>query len=253
MTSQPMTITELSVVFGLLIGATEPLRKLSGVVSGINSGSACANILYPLLDSQTQIVDPAVPQTLSKPHSRIEFNNVTFSYDGQHNVLTNVNLVIPFRERLAVIGPNGGGKSTLTNLLCRFFDPQQGTVMIDGIAEVIDAAKKAKAHDFISEFAEGYQTMMGPNGQRLSGGQRQRIALARALLRRSEILILDEATNQIDVDSELLIHESLLNYAQDRTLIMVTHRQSTLDLATRIVQVDRGTITEIPVNKLKAA
>ena len=294
MTSQPMTITELSVVFGLLVGATEPLRKLSGVVSGINSGSACANILYPLLDSQTQIVDPAVPQTLSKPHSRIEFNNVTFSYDGQHNVLTNVNLVIPFRERLAVIGPNGGGKSTLTNLLCRFFDPQQGTVMIDGVslkdlairdlrsriaivsqqseffnetifhnirygrweatdAEVIDAAKKAKAHDFISEFAEGYQTMMGPNGQRLSGGQRQRIALARALLRRSEILILDEATNQIDVDSELLIHESLLNYAQDRTLIMVTHRQSTLDLATRIVQVDRGTITEIPVNKLKAA
>ncbi len=294
MTSQPMTVTELTVVFGLLVGATEPLRKLSGAIAGINSGSAAADLLYPLLDKQTQIVDPPNPQQLSAPHHAIQFQNVTFSYDGKHDVLTNVNLTIPFGERLAVVGPNGGGKSTLMNLLCRFFDPQQGQLLIDGFSlkdlalhdirsriaivsqqseffnetiqhnirygrweatdeEVIEAAKKAKAHDFISGFAQGYQTRVGPNGQRLSGGQRQRIALARALLRNSEILILDEATNQIDVESEKLIHEALLCHACDRTLIMITHRQSTLTLATRVVQVDRGGLTVISESQSKAA
>lgn len=294
MTAQPMTIAELSVVFGLLIGATEPLRKLSGVISSINIGSAAANLLYPLLDKQTQIVDPPEPKQISKPHRCIEFQNVTFSYGGKHNALRNVNLTIPFGERLAIVGPNGGGKSTLMNLLCRFFDPQQGDVLIDNTSlkdlalhdlrgriaivsqqseffnesilhnirygrweateeEVFEAAKKAKAHDFISEFADGYETSVGPNGQRLSGGQRQRIALARALLRNSEILILDEATNQIDVESEKLIHEVLLEYGRGRTLIMITHRQSTLALATRIVQVDRGVLTEVTGSALKAA
>ncbi len=294
MTAQPMTIAELSVVFGLLIGATEPLRKLSGVISGINFGSAAADLLYPLLDKQTQIVDPAEPKQLSNPHRCIQFQNVTFSYDGAHNVLTNVNLTIPFGERLAVVGPNGGGKSTLMNLVCRFFDPQQGTVLIDNTSlrdlslynlrsriaivsqqseffnesilhnirygrweatdeEVIEAAKKAKAHDFISEFAEGYATSVGPNGQRLSGGQRQRIALARALLRNTEILILDEATNQIDLESEKLIHDALLEHGRGRTLLMITHQQSTLSLATRVVQVDRGHVTEVVSTALKAA
>ena len=294
MTNHPMTIAELTVVFGLLIGATEPLRKLSAVISGINFGSAAADLLYPLLDKQTQIVDPAEPKLLSKPHRSIKFQDVTFSYDGTHNVLRNVNLTIPFGERLAVVGPNGGGKSTLMNLLCRFFDPQQGAVLIDNTSlkdlslydlrsriaivsqqseffnesilhnirygrweateeEVIEAAKKAKAHDFISEFELGYETLVGPNGQRLSGGQRQRIALARALLRNTEILILDEATNQIDVDSEILIHEALLEHGRGRTLIMITHRQSTLALATRVVQVDRGELTEVTTAALKAA
>jgi ATP-binding cassette subfamily B protein/subfamily B ATP-binding cassette protein MsbA len=174
----------------------------------------------------------------------------------------------------------------MLNLLCRFYDPQQGKVRIGGISlrrlairdirsriaivsqqsdffnesilhnirygrweatneEVIEAAKKAKAHDFISEFPQGYQTVVGPNGQRLSGGQRQRIALARALLRNCEILILDEATNQIDVESEKLIHAALLEHGRDRTLIMITHHQSTLTLATRVVQLDRGQLTEV--------
>ena len=294
MTGQPMTITELSVVFSLLVGATEPLRKLSGVISGINSGSAAADLLYPLLDLQTQIVDPAEPKQLSKPHRQIEFQDVTFSYDGKQKVLTNVNLTIPFGERLGVVGANGGGKSTLMNLLCRFFDPQKGAVLIDGVSlkdlaihdlrnriaivsqqseffnesilhnirygrweatdeEVIEAAKKAKAHEFITEFAQGYETRVGPNGQRLSGGQRQRIALARALLRNAEILILDEATNQIDIASETLIHEALLEHGRGRTLIMITHRPSTLVLATRVISIDRGVVTVVNDAQSKAA
>jgi ATP-binding cassette subfamily B protein/subfamily B ATP-binding cassette protein MsbA len=118
--------------------------------------------------------------------------------------------------------------------------------------EVIAAAKLARADAFISSFPHGYQTHVGPNGQRLSGGQRQRIALARAFLRNSEILILDEATSQIDVESERLIHEALSEFGKDRTLIMITHRESTLSLATRIVRIDRGKLEHVPIS-LKAA
>jgi ATP-binding cassette subfamily B protein/subfamily B ATP-binding cassette protein MsbA len=264
------------------------------VFAGINSGSAAADLLYTLLDQQSQIADPEHPKTLAAPHRAIEFRDLTFSYDGQHQALRNVNLTIPFGERLAIVGPNGGGKSTLMNLLCRFFDPQQGAVLIDGTdirevslhhlrrriaivtqqseffnetvlhnirygrwdatdEEVIEAAKKAKAHDFISEFDQGYQTLVGPNGQRLSGGQRQRIALARAILRNAEILILDEATSQIDAESEKLIHDVLLDYGHGRTLIMITHRQSTLDLATRVIQIDRGELKVMFESLAKAA
>jgi len=119
--------------------------------------------------------------------------------------------------------------------------------------EVYEAARRAKAHDFISGFAEGYQTLVGPNGQRLSGGQRQRIALARAILRNAEILILDEATSQIDRESEKLIHEALAELGKERTMIMITHRESTLSLATKIVQIQHGELTPLPVKHGKAA
>jgi subfamily B ATP-binding cassette protein MsbA len=109
----------------------------------------------------------------------------------------------------------------------------------------------ARAHDFIETFPEGYATLVGPNGQRLSGGQRQRIALARAILRDSAILIMDEATSQIDVDSERLIHDALAEFGRDRTLIMITHRESTLALADKVVRVENGVLAE--TNRLSHA
>jgi ATP-binding cassette subfamily B protein/subfamily B ATP-binding cassette protein MsbA len=292
--TRPFSIPALTVFFGLMIGAADPLRKLSSVITSINTGMAAANMLYPLLDMQSQIVDPPAPKQVASPHRQLEFRNVGFSYDGSHYVLQNVNLKVPLGERLAVVGPNGGGKSTLTNLLCRFFDPQQGEIIIDGVSlkemaladlrgrialvtqqtelfndtilhnirygrwnatdeAVIEAAKQAKAHDFISGFSDGYKTLVGPNGQRLSGGQRQRIALARAILRNAEILILDEATSQIDVESESLIHEVLAEFGKGRTMIMVSHRKSTLALATKIVQIDHGVLTIQERSESKAA
>jgi ABC-type multidrug transport system fused ATPase/permease subunit len=119
--------------------------------------------------------------------------------------------------------------------------------------EIEDAARRAHAHEFIAEFPEGYRTMVGPNGFRLSGGQRQRIALARAFLRNAEILVLDEATSQIDVESEQLIHEALARYVENRTVIMITHRASTLALADAIVEVEHGQVTKRPVDRSKAA
>jgi ATP-binding cassette, subfamily B, bacterial MsbA len=291
---QPLDIVSVTVFFGFLVGAADPLRKLSGVISGVNLGMAAANMLYPLLDIESRLVEPKVPKSLPTPHREIEFRDVTFSYDGMQQALQNVNLAISLGEHLAVIGPNGGGKSTLINLLCRFYDPQQGDVLIGGVSlrevsikelrsrialvnqqtelfnesilhnirygrwdasepDVIAAAQLARAHDFISGFPDGYRTIVGPNGQRLSGGQRQRIALARAFLRNAEILILDEATSQIDAESERLIHDALADFGRDHTLIMITHRESTLALANRIVRVEYGKLEQVSPGATKAA
>lgn len=294
LTSEPLSIPALMAFFAFLVGAADPLRKLSTVITNINMGMVAADLLYPLLDMAGRIENPKNPKSVASPHRKLEFRNISFSYDGSHYVLNNVDLTIPFGEHLAIVGPNGGGKSTLINLVCRFFDPQQGEIAIDGVSlkemtvadlrgrialvtqqtelfnesimhnirygcwnatdeQVIEAAKRAKAHDFISSFSDGYNTVVGPNGQRLSGGQRQRITLARAILRNAEILILDEATSQIDADSERLIHDALVEIGRGRTMIMISHRKSTLELADRIVEIDHGHMRFIDRTEAKAA
>ena len=294
MTDRPMTVPGIMVFFGMLIGASDPVRKLSGVFTGVNVGVVGANALYPLLDTPSTLKEPAEPKQLARPHREIRLDHVSFSYDGIDTVLDDVSLSIEFGERVAIVGPNGGGKSTLVNLVCRFYDPTKGKVLIDGVAltdvalkdlrsrialvtqqtelfnesilynirygrweateeEIVEAAKKAHAHEFISDFPEGYKTMVGPNGFRLSGGQRQRIALARAFLRNAEILVLDEATSQIDVESERLIHDALAEYVENRTVIMITHRASTLELADSILQVEHGKVTKRPAKQYLAA
>jgi ATP-binding cassette subfamily B protein/subfamily B ATP-binding cassette protein MsbA len=282
------------VFFAMLIGAADPLRKLSGVITGINNGTAAANLLYPILDTPSRLVEEECTASLPSRHESIEFRDVCFSYDGVRPVLQVANCEIRRGEHVAIVGPNGSGKSTIVNLLCRFYDPQSGDILIDGISlrdlsiddlrsriavvlqqtelfnetilhnirygrwdatddEVVAAAKMARAHDFISDFPHSYQTVVGPNGQRVSGGQRQRIALARAILRDAEILVLDEATSQIDAESERLIHDALDEFGRDRTLIMVTHRESTLSLATRIVRVENGKLETLESPQLQAA
>ena len=293
MCDKPLSITLMTVFFAMLVGASDPLRKLSTVITGVNNGMAAADLLYPMLEMKPHLTETTTPKQLPVRHEQIEFRDVSISYDGIQEVLTHMNLVISRGDHLAIVGPNGGGKSTIVNLLCRFYDPHQGEVLIDGVSlrdvtlkdlrsrialvtqqtemfnesllhnirygrwdatdeEVLAAARLARADQFISAFPSGYQTLVGPNGQRLSGGQRQRIALARAFLRNAEILILDEATSQIDVESEKLIHEALTEYGQDRTLIMITHRESTLSLASRIIRIEHGRLEHMPVG-VKAA
>jgi len=294
MTDQPMSVPGIMIFFGFLIGASDPVRKLSGVITGLNIGMVGAQALYPLLDTPSKLAEAANPRTVPAPHREIRLEKVSFSYDGIDTVLKDVDVSIRFGERVAIVGPNGGGKSTLVNLICRFYDPTKGRVLLDGVPltelslhdlrrriamvtqqtelfnesihynirygrwdateeEIEAAARKAHAHDFISEFPEGYRTMVGPNGFRLSGGQRQRIALARALLPDAEILVLDEATSQIDVESERLIHEALAAYVENRTVIMITHRASTLALADAIIEVDHGVVTKRPARQHQAA
>ena len=294
MTDQPMTVSGIMVFFGLLIGASDPVRKLSAVITGFNMGIVGAQGLYPLLDTPSKLSEASAPRTLPSPHREIRLDGVSFSYDGIDTVLRDVNVSIAFGERVAIVGPNGGGKSTLVNLICRFYDPTQGRVLLDGVPltdlalrdlrrrialvtqqtelfnesilynirygrweasdeEIEAAARQAHAHEFIADFPEGYRTMVGPNGFRLSGGQRQRISLARAFLRNAEILVLDEATSQIDVESERLIHEALARYVENRTVIMITHRASTLALADAIIEVEHGTVRKRPTRQHQAA
>ena len=287
MCDRPLSIPALLCFFGLLIGTSDPARKLSDVLNGIQGGVAAADRLFPLLDRQPQITDPVHPRPAPRPHRQLVFEHVDFHYTPEQPVLRDISLTVNFGETLCVVGPNGCGKTTLINLLLRFHDPLAGAVRLDDVdlrelrlrdlrrlvgmvtqqtvlfddtvynnirygspqashEEVLAAAQRAHAHRFIEEKLDrGYDTVVGPGGNRLSGGQRQRIALARAILRDPDILILDEATSQIDIESEQHIHQALEQFVRGRTAIIITHRLATLDLADRILVMDAGRIADL--------
>ncbi|NIL97794.1 MAG: ATP-binding cassette domain-containing protein [Planctomycetales bacterium] len=287
MSQRPLSISSLLLFYGLLAGVSDPARKLSDVFTRIQRSAAAADRIYQMLDRQPRVQDPLAPVPLPAHHGFLRFENVSFSYDEGDPVLRDISLTIPYGQTLAVVGPNGCGKTTLVNLIPRFFDPQEGCVELDGIDlrtvripdlrqqiglvtqemllfndtvaaniaygrsdatddQVIHAARKAHAHQFITErLDDGYQTVVGEGGSRLSGGQRQRIALARAILRDPRILILDEATSQVDVESEMWIHRVLADFIRDRTAIIITHRLATLELADRILVMDEGQVADL--------
>ena len=282
MCDRPMEIGMLLLFYGMLVGVTDPARKLSEVLGVIQNGVAAADRVYQLMDREPTITNPTAPTRLGRPHRRLSLERVSFQYASGPPVLHEIDLDIDYGRTVALVGPNGCGKSSLVNLLPRFYDPTGGAIRLDGIdlrdlrlrdlrariglvtqqthlfddtvfnnirygtrhateAQVVAAAKRAHAHRFIMEkLKEGYDTKVGQGGNRLSGGQRQRIALARAFLRDPEILILDEATSQIDIESEQLIHQALQEFVRGRTAIMITHRLSTLSLADEVVVMELG-------------
>jgi ATP-binding cassette subfamily B protein/subfamily B ATP-binding cassette protein MsbA len=292
---EPMKIQDLLIFFGLLIGASDPLRKLSGVSVAINSGAMAADFLYSILNLKPVLQESPNPVALPAAHHVLSLQNVSFHYNGSQPVLQSVNLEVPFGKTVAVLGPNGSGKSTLIQLLCRYYDPVEGCIAFDGVdlrsmaiedirkrialvsqstelfnrtvaenilygnlssshAEMIEASKKAHAHSFITSSLEhGYDTVVGQSGQRLSGGQRQRIALARAILRKPEILILDESTSQIDMASELKIRETLQAMKGQMTIIIITHREALLAVADEVYEMDCGTLVKKDHSASKAA
>jgi ABC-type multidrug transport system fused ATPase/permease subunit len=289
MAAAPMDPEALALLYTLLAGVSDPLRKLSNVYGRIQRAAAAADRVFGFLDREPTIVDRPELPTLPRHAASIEFHNVQFSYEPWNpaapRVLNDVTLRVRFGETIALVGPNGSGKTTLVNLILRFYDPIAGAVLVDGhdlrdvrlhslreqigivtqetvlfndtiaanIAygrpyatrdEIEAAAKKAHAHRFIGELPAGYETIVGEHAVKLSGGQRQRIALARAILRDPPILILDEATSSLDVESESLIHRVLEEFVRGRTTVLVTHRLSTLELADRIVVLNAGRIID---------
>lgn len=281
----PLTITDLLMFFGFLIGASDPLRKLSGLSIVIYTAAMAANLIYGILDTKPIIQSPDSPKTIEGHRHELRIEQLSFAYHAEYPVLKHVNLAIPFGRTTAILGPNGCGKSTLVQLLGRFYDPTEGRILLGGtdirelalsdlrnrIAYVSQstelfnrsvrenicygspdatqedieyAAKLAHAHEFIiGSLSEGYDTVVGQSGQKLSGGQRQRIALARAILRKPEILILDESTSQIDMASEIQIRETLQQMKGQMTIIIITHREALLKIADEIYTMDRGVLT----------
>lgn len=283
-TSQRLGPASMLVFFAMLVGASDPVRKFSTVIDGINTGAVAANLLYPMLDQPSRIVDGEDTVTTARPHKSLKLEGIDFGYDDSNMILNDVSLEIPHGSTIAVVGANGSGKSSMINLICRFYDPQSGRVCLDGAdvrqmkledlrgrialvtqntelfnenlyynigygtdgatrEQIRAAAKAAHADSFIeNDLPAKYDTVIGQDGHRLSGGQRQRIALARALIRDPDILILDEATSQIDVESERLIFDTIRDQCQHRTVLFVTHRQGMLDIADIILRVDSGSI-----------
>lgn len=276
--------------FTAMMMAYRPLKSVSGMNSGIQLGLAAATRFYRAIDELPKIVDKKDATELKNVRGDVEFSDIEFSYIDDKKTLKKINIDIKAGQTIALVGHSGGGKSTILNMILRFYDPSSGAIKIDNHdirditlkslrdaisvvnqevmlfddtvlenirygkenatkEEIIEAAKLAKADEFIVELSQGYETAIGQNGIRLSGGQRQRIAIARAILYNSPILLLDEATSALDPISERLIKEALDKLMKDRTTIVIAHRLSTVIHADKIFVIANGEVVESGTHK----
>lgn len=293
LTNGKMDFSELAVLYVLLAGVVDPLRKSSKFYTMIKRCGAAAERVFARMDVPSLLPLPSTPQLLPELSTGLHLRRVSFRYarpSGENTLeraaaLDEIDLTIPAGETVAVVGSNGSGKSTLVNLFPRFYDPEHGSVLWndvdlrrvrlrdlrDAIAlvpqdaalfddtilgnirygrwdataqEIREAARKAHVTDFTDQFPDGWLTRIGEHGKQLSGGQRQRIALARAMLRNPQLLILDEPTSAVDAQSEQLLVQSLKSFVQGRTTLIITHalHRDWLSFIDRIIVMDRGHI-----------
>lgn len=272
-------------VFIILYASVIPsLKSISNAFSNIQRGLIAAERIFSILDTKTEIYNTKDALESVSFQETITFKDIQFAY-AEKMILKNINLTVNKGQTVAIVGPSGGGKSTLLDLIPRFHDPKSGQILIDGIdiknihttalrnllgivtqesilfndtvfnnlafgisatkEEVEQAAKIANAHEFIEKLEKGYQTEIGDRGNKLSGGQKQRLTIARAILKNPPILLLDEATSALDSESEHLVQEALNNLMKNRTSLVVAHRFSTIQNADVIVVVKEGEIVEV--------
>ena len=269
-----------------LLMAAQPLRALGKLNVTVQEGLAALQRAYALLDEQPRIRDRPHARPLALSAGVVRFEQVSFAYDDAAPALHDVSFALPPGRTTALVGPSGAGKTTVMNLVPRFFEPSAGRVLIDDqdlrdvtLASLRDAialvsqevvlfddtvraniafgrpdaddaairaaARDADAEDFVLALEAGFETVLGPRGERLSGGQRQRIALARAILKDAPILLLDEATSALDADSERRVQAALARLSRGRTTLVIAHRLATVREAAQIVVLDHGRVAEI--------
>ena len=264
--------------------AYQPIRSLASINIVVNQGFAAAKRIFEIIDTKISIREDENFKNLIIKDASISFKNINFSYpSSDQHAVKNLNLVIKGGSTAALVGHSGAGKSTIFNLLPRFYDPQIGTILIDdqnigevslqslrknislvsqditlfddtviaNIAyanlnaskeEVMEAAKLAAAEDFINNLPNKLETVIGENGVRLSGGQKQRLSIARALLKNSPIILLDEATSSLDAESENQVQRAISNLTKNKTTIIIAHRLSTIVKADTIFVLSNGEI-----------
>lgn len=281
-----MNPAALITYFTILLAIAQPLRSLSKLSTTIQQALAASERIFETIDINVHIEEKEDAEVLADVKGKVNFKNVSFAYKEGEEVLKDINLEVKPGEVVALVGPSGAGKTTLVDLIFRFYDPIEGSIYIDdkdirelklaslrkhiGIVpqenilfsgtlkdniaygdltaadeEIIAAAKAANAHDFIMDFPDQYETIVGERGVGLSGGQRQRIAIARAILKDPKILILDEATSALDAESEALVQDALEKLMVNRTTFIIAHRLSTIKNADTIVVLDKGRIVEM--------
>ena len=266
--------------------AYQPVRSLSTLNMAVQTGLSSARRILPVIDEKIEVKDNMDSKELIIKNGEINFNNVDFKYDLNNknsNILNKVNINIPGGKMTALVGHSGSGKSTILNLIPRFYNTTSGDIKIDGQSinnlninslrkeislvsqdttlfddtiknniayanlnaandEIIEAAKKSFSSEFIEKLPDGYNTLIGENGLRLSGGEKQRISIARAMLKRSSIILLDEATSSLDADTEQKIQQALTLLTENKTTLVIAHRLSTILNSDQIYVIDSGKV-----------
>ncbi|NGX58311.1 MAG: Lipid A export ATP-binding/permease protein MsbA [Chlamydiae bacterium] len=274
-----MSVPEVIVYCGLLYVFYEPIKKFAETNSMIQRGAAAAERMYEVMQIKPQIQDSPNAHVLTGFEKSLEFRNVSFRY-GDEWILKDLSFTVEKGQTVALVGPTGAGKSTIVQLIPRLYDVQKGDILIDGrsitectqkslrdqmafvpqkpflfldtiannitfgqaepLEEIKDAAKRAHANEFIEELPEGYDTYLAETGKNLSGGQQQRLAIARALMKKAPILVMDEATSSLDAVSENIIKTAIRELRGQMTQIIIAHRLSTVGDADKIIYLNKG-------------
>ncbi|HEY5792816.1 MAG TPA: ABC transporter ATP-binding protein [Chthoniobacterales bacterium] len=280
-----LTLGDLTVFATYLVMLYQPLEQITYTVWAVEGATAGARRCFEVLDRANDVPEMPHAKKLPAAKGEIRFENIQFSYDGSRRILQDINLTIPAGQKVAVVGGTGEGKSTLLSLVPRFYDPDGGTIYLDGhdlrtltkkslreqisivlqdtllfsttirenIAygralateeEILEAARKAQALDFIQKLPDGLGSQVGERGSQLSVGQRQRIGIARAFLKNAPILLLDEPTSALDPTTEHSIMDAIFELMEGRTTMIVTHRLATIHQIPRIVVLKNGRVAE---------
>jgi len=261
--------------------AYQPVRSLATANMGINQGLSAAKRILPIIDEKNSITEKINSSNLNLTNGEINFENINFKYQSSNNILKDISLTIHGGAMTALVGHSGAGKSTILNLIPRFYDADSGQISIDGQSiydtkikslrsnislvnqditlfddtirnniayanmeateeEIKKVADLSFCTEFINQLPNQFETLIGENGVRLSGGQKQRLSIARAMLKKSKIILLDEATSSLDAETESKIQEAIKNLIKDRTTLVIAHRLSTIINSKNIYVIHEG-------------